>query len=63
MFPYGNIHKYTWASPDGKARNQINRILIDRDGIRVYSMGDLSGELTVVLINIWWWQKLRKDWQ
>ena len=23
----------------------------------------VSGELTVTLITIWWWQKLGKDWQ
>ena len=29
MFPYRNIHKHTWTSPDGKTHNQIGQILID----------------------------------
>jgi len=30
MFLGRNIRKYTWTSPDGKAHNQINHILIGR---------------------------------
>ena len=30
MFPYRNIHKYTWTSPDVKTHNQIDQVLIDR---------------------------------
>jgi hypothetical protein len=30
MFAYGNIHKFTWTSPDGKPQNQIDHILIER---------------------------------
>ena len=30
MFPYGNIRKYTWTSPNGKIHNQIGHTLINR---------------------------------
>jgi len=30
MFPHGNIHKYTWTSPDAKTHNHIDHVLIDR---------------------------------
>jgi hypothetical protein len=30
MFPYRNIPKYTWTSPDGETHNQIDHILVDR---------------------------------
>ena len=30
MFPYRNIHKYIWTSPDGKTHDQIDHVLIDR---------------------------------
>jgi hypothetical protein len=30
MFPHRNIHKYTWASPEGKTLGKIYNVLIDR---------------------------------
>jgi endonuclease/exonuclease/phosphatase family metal-dependent hydrolase len=30
MFRHRNIHKYTCTSPDGKTRNQIDHVLIDK---------------------------------
>jgi hypothetical protein len=62
FFPHRNIRKYTWTSPGGKKYNQIDDVLIG-DSIQVYSMYDLSGELTVILITIWWLQMLGKDWR
>ncbi|KAK2703060.1 hypothetical protein QYM36_018403 [Artemia franciscana] len=30
LFEYKNVHKYTWTSPDGSTRNQIDHFLIAR---------------------------------
>jgi endonuclease/exonuclease/phosphatase family metal-dependent hydrolase len=30
MFPYRNVHKYTWTSPVEKNHNQIDHMLTDR---------------------------------
>jgi hypothetical protein len=45
MFLHSNIIEYIWTSPDGKADNQLDHILIERDGIQVSLMHNLSGEL------------------
>ena len=59
MFPHRNIHKYTWTSLDGKTHNQTDHTLIDRR----WHSSEVSGELIVILITIWWLQRLGKDWQ
>jgi hypothetical protein len=30
VFSQRDIHKYTWASPEGKTHNQTDHVLIDR---------------------------------
>jgi hypothetical protein len=60
MFPHRSVHKFNWTSPDGKTHNQIDHVLID---IQIYLMSDRSGQQIVILTTIWWWQKLRTDWQ
>jgi len=64
MFPHQNIHKYTWTSLDEKTHSQINHILINsRWHSSILDVQSLSGELTVILMAIWWLKKLGKDWQ
>ena len=61
MFLRRNIHKYTWTSPDGKTHNQIDHVLIDRRWHSNITDCKVSGELTVILISIWWLQKSGKE--
>jgi hypothetical protein len=62
MFPHCNIHKFAWMSPDGKMRNQMDHILIDRR--QHSSILDVhSGQQIAILTTTWWWQKLGKVWQ
>jgi hypothetical protein len=63
MFSHLNVHKYSWTSPAGKTHNQIGQIVMDRRWHSSTLMYDLSGELTVILITIWWLQNLWKEWQ
>lgn len=58
--PAPNVHKYTWTSLEEKTDNQIDHMLVDRRWIRVYSMYDLSRELTVILVIIWWFREVRE---
>jgi len=63
MFLHRNIYKYTWTSPKGNTHNHIDQILTDGNGIGVYSIYDLAEQTNVILITIWWFQNLGKDWQ
>ena len=55
MFPHRNICKCTWTSPDWQTHNQIDHILIDRRRHSSITDYEVSGELIVTLITIWWW--------
>ena len=63
MFLHLNTYKYTWTSSDVKTHNQIYHILIDRRWHLSILNVRSSEELTVILITMWWLQKLAKDWQ
>ena len=63
MYLHRDIHKYTWNSPDGKTHNQIDHILIGRRWHLNIQDVLISGEMTVILITIWWLQKLGKVWR
>jgi hypothetical protein len=63
VFPLRNIHKHTWISLMGRLTTISTIHWQIGDDIRVYSTCYLSGELTVILITIWWLKKLGKYWQ
>jgi hypothetical protein len=58
MFPYRNIHKYTWASPAWKSHNQIDHILVDRRrhsnilDVRLYGAADCDTDYYLVVTKI-----------
>jgi endonuclease/exonuclease/phosphatase family metal-dependent hydrolase len=58
MFPYHNIHKYTWTSPDGKTHNQIDHILVDRRrhlnvlDVRSFRAAECDSDHYLVLANL-----------
>jgi hypothetical protein len=55
MFPYRNIHKFTWTSPEGKTHNQIDHILKEWRrhsstlDVRSFRAADCD------LATTWWW--------
>ena len=62
MFLHRNIRKYTWTSPDGKTRSQIDHILIDKRwhlsilGVRSFKGADCDTDPYLVVA------KFRERW-
>ena len=50
LFPQHKRRLYTWTSPDGQHRNQIDYILCSQDGEPLYSQQKQDQEMTVVQI-------------
>jgi hypothetical protein len=62
MFLNRNIYKYAWTSSDGKTYKQNDHILIDRRwNLSILDVLSFRG-VAVILITIWWLQRLGKDW-
>jgi len=63
IFPYRNIHKYSWTSHDGKTHNQIDRMLKDSKwhlsilDVQSFRGADCDSDHCRVV------EKLEKDWQ
>ena len=59
MFPYQNIHKYTWTSPDGMTHNQIDHVLKGRRwhssvlDVRSFRGADCDTDHYLVIAKVW----------
>jgi hypothetical protein len=62
MFPIHNIHKFTLTFPDGKIQSD-QPYSREKRQFQVYLTSDLSRGQIVILTTIYWWQKLRRDWE
>ncbi|XP_065571529.1 uncharacterized protein LOC136034323 [Artemia franciscana] len=64
LFPHPDIHKYSWTSPDGRIRNQIDHCLINRkwrsslQDVRAYRGADVGSDHNLMIATIL--LKLRK---
>ena len=54
MFPHKDVHKYTWTSPDGQYRNQIDHVAIRSQGsvqdTRVHRGADVRSDHNLVIV-------------
>ena len=57
-FPHRDIHEATWVSPDGKTRNQIDHVLINKKfrksviDTRVYRSADIGSDHHLVCTKV-----------
>lgn len=57
-FQHKDIHKYTWKSPDGKIRNQIDHIIVNRKwkrslkNVRTYRGADINSDHELVVADV-----------
>ncbi|KAL4154026.1 hypothetical protein QTP88_001859 [Uroleucon formosanum] len=67
MFPRKDIYKYTWISPDGRQKNQIDRVLINnrfRNSItNVRTLRGADADSDHLLVGIWIRVKFKKQYR